>query len=352
MMKTPLKSPFTYFGGKSAVAGIVWNRFGADIPNFIDPFMGSSSILLARPNCCSGRITYETVNDVDAFIANAYRAIKHDPTCVAMHADYPTFENDLHARHIWLVNRSAGLKSKIEGSPDFYDAKIAGWWLWGMALWIGGGFCSGAGSWVVENGELVKRSSFNDENTIGIAHSLPYLKSRSGVHRKMPRDGRGIKSASRADLQNYLMEIADRFVNVRVMCGDWKRVLSDSATIHCASPCGVFLDPPYGKLANRTSNIYSHDSLNIADEARLWALEHGNDPRYRIALCGYLEEHDREIPDNWERYSWIANGGFSNQRKKSENQNRKRECIWFSPHCLKPNAELNLFEEEIMYEIE
>lgn len=330
-MKPPLTAPFTYFGGKSVVAGIVWDRFGADIPNFIDPFMGSSSILLGRPIFSSQRRIYETVNDVDSFVVNAYRAIKHDPAGVAMHADYPTFENDLHARHIWLVNQSEGLRSKIEGNPDFYDAKIAGWWLWGMALWIGSGFCSGAGSWIVENGELVKITSLRDENRIGVSRQLPFMKAQQGIK-------------SKTDLQNYLMEIAERFVNVRVMCGDWKRVLSDSVTIHCAIPCGVFLDPPYGELANRTSNIYSHDSMDIAEEARIWALEHGDDPRYRIALCGYLEEHDGEIPVNWERYNWIARGGFSNQRKKSGNQNRKRECIWFSPHCLKPNAELNLFD--------
>jgi len=31
-----LKSPYPYFGGKSSVASVVWNRFG-DVPNYVEP---------------------------------------------------------------------------------------------------------------------------------------------------------------------------------------------------------------------------------------------------------------------------------------------------------------------------
>ena len=44
-----LKAPFPWFGGKSLVADIVWQRFG-DIPNYVEPFFGSGAVLLGRPH--------------------------------------------------------------------------------------------------------------------------------------------------------------------------------------------------------------------------------------------------------------------------------------------------------------
>jgi DNA adenine methylase len=44
-----LKAPFPYFGGKSKIAGAVWQRFG-DVQNYVEPFCGSATMLLARPD--------------------------------------------------------------------------------------------------------------------------------------------------------------------------------------------------------------------------------------------------------------------------------------------------------------
>lgn len=49
---TPLKAPFTWFGGKSRVARLVWERFG-DPANYVEPFFGSGAILLGRPGLWS-----------------------------------------------------------------------------------------------------------------------------------------------------------------------------------------------------------------------------------------------------------------------------------------------------------
>jgi hypothetical protein len=35
-----LSAPFPWFGGKSRVADLVWSRFGADVPNYVEPFFG------------------------------------------------------------------------------------------------------------------------------------------------------------------------------------------------------------------------------------------------------------------------------------------------------------------------
>lgn len=142
---TTLKAPFPYFGGKSRVAPEVWRRFG-DVRNYVEPFFGSGACLLARPQPFVG---VETVNDKDGFVANFWRAVQADPAAVALHADWPVNENDLHARHAFLTGLAGPLTSRLEGNPDYYDTKLAGWWVWGLCCWLGGGFCNGKGPWKV-----------------------------------------------------------------------------------------------------------------------------------------------------------------------------------------------------------
>ena len=140
-MTTPLKAPFPYFGGKSSIAPEIWSRFGS-VRNYVEPFAGSAAMLLARPKPWDGT---ETINDADGMVSNFWRALQHDPDAVAHHADWPVNEADLTARHIWLVNRRDSLTERLMADPDWFDPKAAGWWVWGMCCWIGGGFCSGKG---------------------------------------------------------------------------------------------------------------------------------------------------------------------------------------------------------------
>lgn len=42
-------APFPYFGGKSLVAGHVWDAFGGDVRNYVEPFAGSLAVMLACP---------------------------------------------------------------------------------------------------------------------------------------------------------------------------------------------------------------------------------------------------------------------------------------------------------------
>jgi hypothetical protein len=95
-------------------------------------------------------------------------------------------------------------------------------------------------------------------------------------------------------------------------------------------PCGILLDPPYGD-DKRQADLYASDSMTVAGAVREWALEHGDNPNLRIALCGYEGEH--EMPKTWECVPWVARGGYSHGR----NGNQYRERVWFSPHCLKAN---------------
>lgn len=133
-----LRAPFPWFGGKSRAAPIVWGAFG-EVANYVEPFAGSLAVLLARPGGASG---VETVNDLDAWIANFWRAVGADAETVATYADWPVNESDLHARHGWLLKQEEWRrKMRDPEAPDFFDAKVAGWWVWGCCLWIGSGWC-------------------------------------------------------------------------------------------------------------------------------------------------------------------------------------------------------------------
>lgn len=81
---TSLRAPFPWFGGKSRVAHLVWDRFG-DVPNYVEPFFGSGAVMLARPH--PARI--ETINDLDCYVSNFWRALQRAPEEVALDADSP-----------------------------------------------------------------------------------------------------------------------------------------------------------------------------------------------------------------------------------------------------------------------
>lgn len=301
-----IRAPFPYFGGKSRVAAEVWARLG-DTPNYCEPFFGSGAVLLARPHAEAG---IETVNDKDGYVANFWRAVQADPEQVARWADWPVNENDLHARHIWLVNRHDELAAKLEGDPDYYDAKVAGWWCWGMCCWIGSGFCSGQGPWQSVDGKLVH---------LGDA-------------------GKGVNRQLVGDIYGWMAALSDRLRGVRVCSGDWARVCGPSVTSKHGLT-GVFLDPPYAHT-ERDSGLYRVE-MEAADAVREWAIEEGKNPLMRIALCGYEGEHP--MPPDWSVHEWKASGGFGSQGKGTGRENSVRERVWFSPACLGP-AQPSLWE--------
>jgi len=322
---TDLRAPFPWFGGKSRVAPIVWERFG-DVQNYVEPFFGSGAVLLGRPTAAG----IETVNDLDCMVANFWRALQHDPDAVAGAADWPVNEADLHARHLWLVSQEE-FRENMKTDPEFYDSKIAGWWVWGQCMWIGSGWCS------VELPRLGNAGS-------GVNRKLPRLgDAGSGVNRQLPHlssAGMGVEEesdrtlGSREFLFQYMRGLAERLRRVRVCCGDWSRVCGPSPTVKLGTT-GVFLDPPY--LDGRTASIYSCDSLTVANEVREWAIAQADDPRIRIALCGYEGEHD--MPGSWDCVEWKARGGYGSLGSGRGRENSEKERIYFSPHCLRPAQE-------------
>ncbi len=298
-MSAVLKAPFPWPGGKSRVAPLVWERFG-NVSNYVEPFFGSGAVLLGRPGGAAG---IETVNDLDGFVANFWRAVSADAETVWEWADTPVSECDLHARHLWLLDRKAGLAERLMGDPDWFDAQVAGWWVWGICSWIGSGWCSGSGPWVSVDGVFMKPDD-----------------AGQGVNRQRPHLGDA----------GPLTDLAVRLRDVRVCCGDWQRILGPTPTTKLGTTA-VFLDPPYA-VEDRTA-VYTEESFDVAHDVRAWCAENGHNPDLRIALCGY-EEHDDLAANGWTAVGWKAHGGYGSQSDNRGRENATREVIWFSPHCL------------------
>jgi len=332
-----LRAPFPWFGGKSRASSLVWSRFG-NVLNYVEPFAGSLAVLLNRPDY-DPRSHCETVNDLDCYLANFWRSLSHDPAAVAHWADYPVSECDLHARHLWLINQES-FRESMKTDPDFYDLKIAGWWVWGLCQWIGGGWCSQVKRPCRQLPHLGNKGR-------GVHRKLPHLgDSGRGVHRKLPHLGDNGGGNQESDLLEYFEALASRLRRIRVCNGDWMRVLSFSVTDNIGLT-GVFLDPPYDQNI-REKDLYAHDDP-VSVAVKDWAIAHGDNPLLRIALCGYSDEFTDGMPDGWECVEWKAAQGYGNQKKDKSNQNSKKERIWFSPSCLKPSISIQatLFDLEL-----
>ena len=317
-----LQAPFPYFGGKSRAAETVWAAFGT-VDNYVEAFAGSAAMLLAAPD--GKRV--ETINDADGFISNFWRAIAYDPDAVAYYADWPTNEADLFARHGWLVNRAERLKWSLD-DPDYYDAKIAGWWCWGVCNWIGSGWCQGVGPWISNGVQITKGNAGK-----GINRQLPHLGDAGrGINRKLPHlgdAGQGEEHQRTVFIREWMRELHDRLKDVRVCCGDWSRVVKDSVTTRHGLT-GLFLDPPYfkGNLDYAAGGIGTDLSLQV----QAWCADNGHDKNLRIVLCGHAGEHDALIQHGWHTRKWTARKGYAVTDEAV--QNRKDETLWCSPYCV------------------
>ncbi len=303
-----LKAPFPYFGGKSKVAHLVWERFG-DVGHYIEPFAGSLAVLLARPHWRPGM--HETVNDADGLLANFWRAMTQDPDAVIARADWPVSEVDMCARSNHLQREAASVTGRLLADPRWFDAELAGWWVWGQCASI-------PGSWP-------RKPGINAANRKLQGYQAP----------------RGWTYTSQEGRK--WLSLRDRLAGVQVMCGDWARAVSSPTRMGLVygdwCPVGVFLDPPYG---DTRAVCYATDCTSVHKSVTAWALEHGGDERLRICIAGYEGEHDTLECEGWSVEAWSTRGGMAHMGDGRGRANAKRERLWFSPHCLQP-AQMGLF---------
>jgi len=291
--------PFDYPGGKRDVAEEVWRRFG-DVQCYVEPFVGSAAVLLARPRSLLTR-PFELVNDLDGMLVNFWRSISKEPEAVLKYADWPCSEIDLRARSRWMIENTPAMEALLIKDPEHYNVQAAGYWIWGR---------------------LASIAKFPDESLV-----------------------RSVEDRFPTDLPDRIRQTATRMRDVVAMCGDYKRLLTHGIIKPEKYLTGVFLDPPY-----------FHDARNytvtstVADESRQWAIDHGSHPNLRIAYCGYANLHS--FPEDWQVYRWTRT-----RTRNFNDKERFQECVWFSPSCHVPHAlpgmdglhTLEIHEESLAY---
>ena len=97
----------------------------------------------------------------------------------------------------------------------------------------------------------------------------------------------------------------------------------------------------------RTKDLYRVDDHEISHAVRRWAIEKGDDSRFRIVLAGYRAEHEAEMPATWRRKFYSAGKAYGTTAavggKAGNDSNRHNEALWFSPGCL--DSQPGLFAE-------
>lgn len=360
------KAPFPWFGGKSRAAAAVWALLG-DVPHYVEPFFGGGAVLLGRPHPCNRPYYSETVNDLDGFVVNFWRSIQWYPDLTAEAASWPVTESDKQARQVALLRwRDAGAGERLAGDAVWCDPVMAGWWAWAVSVQIGA--FAGDGAWIADpvTGCLVRQPRAPREP--GVARNRPHLTNNGrGVNHAGTREPGVLDPATEAhahtaldstdwgeeyhdrtmpELIRWFRHLAARLRHVRVVNGDWARVVTTGAawTLPVRSghgPCGVFLDPPYGTDADRADGLYAADDGEVAGRVREWCLRWGDHERYRIVVAGFAGEgHEDLIERGWTEHEWWTDGylagGMANIGEDEHQQHRER--LWASPGCVTPET--------------
>lgn len=336
-----MKAPFPYFGGKSRIAADVWKLLG-DPKMYIEPFFGSGAVLLNRP-ATKQPTPLEIINDADGHIANVWRALQADPEAVAKVCDWPCNHADLSARKRFFCAGENDLLQKLIADPEFYDVKMAGYWIWAASHWIGRGLTrQGAIPQLARNAGVGQVSHLTSNKGIGIRAHL-YNKGVGNVL-PTPSPDRHVQEPYADHVYIWFRQLSERLRYVKVVCGDWSRVCGGNWQAD-NGPCGIFFDPPYTH-EGRDNDIYNKDCGQVAHDVRDWCLARGDNPKLRIVLAGYWEEHQALLQAGWRAQKWKALGGYSKQGKKGTRgeANAHRETLFISPHCAKEFDLLTLCE--------
>jgi DNA adenine methylase len=285
-----LTAPFPYFGGKSKVAPLIWDKVG-QVESYVEPFGGSMSLYLNASNP-PGRVI---LNDLDGLLMNFWRSVKYAPEELADIAKAPVSSLELQARHNYVTREAPSLVEKVGGDPTFYDVEIAAHWLYSRCAMIGG------------------RHIF--EAPIG-----PRIPSLIGS---------GIFASKREDLGSVLKDLSDHIQRATLTCSSWESVLNKTS-LYYRTPTLVFLDPPYAP-GECDGGVYRLSEDEVWANVIEWCHAHQDDPRLRIVLCGY--EGTAGL-DDWECVAWRTQGGYASAYdSEAGKSNASRERIWFSPQC-------------------
>ena len=246
-------SPFSWYGVRNLVAEQVWLHLG-NPTLYVEPFCGTCSVLLARPNP-RGR---EIVNDLSPWLVNFWRAMRSEPDRMArIYFQHLTNLNNRHlARLKVLLREKKQWITTNLADPQWHTVTVAAHWYIGQRNTFWGKFMVG---------------NRRPQLKMGRKYRHPFFEHKQDRER-----------------------IQARLQEVEIYHGDWTGVLHH---LDDSSNAAVFLDSPYDDICRRNADHYEVELRpELAQEVALWGVAHAG-PQLKVAMCGW--EGDYDLPPDW-----------------------------------------------------
>lgn len=254
-----MKPPFTYFGGKTAIA----EKIAALLPphrHYVEPFAGSLAVLLAKEPS-----KLETVNDLDGNLMTFWRVLRDRPDELAARAALTP-----HSREEHKAAYDLDIEDEVERARRVWVLLSQG------------------------RGGSMRKTGWR------------YFSDPSGTSSPMPRY-----------LQGYadrMPPAAARLAGVSLECRDALHVIADYGKNADAL---IYADPPYLGSLRTWGNNYRFEMRDETQHRGLAAALHA--ARATVLLSGYASPlYDDDLYADWHRIEIPAitgNGAVGSQRR-------------------------------------
>jgi hypothetical protein len=279
------------------------------------------------------------MNDSNALIVNFWRALEKDPDSVLLHATRPVSDLDMWAAEFACKEWATKHITHMAGDLEYHDVRMAGLWLYGQCNYLANNFGSLTGPWhsvLDDRGDKHMMRVPDMKIDMGIRAQVPDMKGDMGIRAMVPemKGDKGIRAKVPEMTWNDALRILqDRLHRFRILCGDWKRVLTPGL-LHEYSQDGsafIFLDPPYDDSLGQgagTSYVGTEGPGNyysVSAEVREWckAMTETACP-HTIVLCGRYTEHDALLDTpGWTKIPGKAKSSYAIDKTAS-----KQEFLW------------------------
>ena len=257
-----MKPPFTYFGGKTAIAP----RIAALLPpheHYVEPFAGSLAVLLAKPPS-----PMETINDLDGHLMNFWRILRDNPRGIELACALTPHSRAEHEASF-----------DLDGCDDLERAR---------RVWVR--LTQGRG------GHLYR-----------------------GTGWRYYQDARGSSSSMPEYLDGYVGRIAAAAARIRSVSLECRPALEVITGYGQHARTLIYADPPYLKTTRtwRNGNGYGHEMLTEHDHREL--AEALRAAAAAVVLSGYHSPLYDELYAGWDRAELAAfTGNAARDRRRTE----------------------------------